>query len=493
MKGYIKSCRAAKPVRKQLNISSFEGVSLNVIESLLPIKYSPLSYNFRFYNGALSTGMGIEQARLPVTYDTQVYHLAPRMTSKILGLWLYRRYDKVNGCRDDRIIIKGEDGKFYETKFFSQDTCNELHGVTTSGKVNTANYRLDGEDVLLISSEYGGLWIYDGVNAPYKVENSPEITSMCIHYERLFATTGGEKNQIWFSDDFNPTNWNISMTEGGFIELQDEGGRANKVISFLDHIYIFRDYGINRLTAYGDQSDFCLTKLFVTSGRIYPDTVAAGGDRVFFLAEDGIYAFDGVSAKRILDNISPLIENREYATACFYDGKYYLALRGNYKDNLKICSEKETLWRNNTVLEFDINTLALNILRGADINCFLPISINNSSILLLSMRKTKSCDIGMLNYSGKFFDSSLPKYWRTGLLDLGHKGGKVLREIYINSLYDITAGIITDEGYSEYTLQGSPKVQKIRVNEKSDKFSFYLKSGLDKAEIVHPALTVDYL
>ena len=107
--------------------------------------------------------------------------------------------------------------------------------------------------------------VWDGVSDPYEVLDAPKISSMALHYERLFATVDGEKNSVWFSDDLDPTNWSMSLDEAGFIELIDERGALLKVVSFLDYIYIFREYGISRLTAYGDQTSFSVSNLFVSS------------------------------------------------------------------------------------------------------------------------------------------------------------------------------------------------------------------------------------
>ena len=71
---------------------------------------------------------------------------------------------------------------------------------------------------------------------------SDSDTSMDIHYERLFVTTTNEKSKVLFSDDLDPTLWSIDLSEAGFIEMVDERGALNRVISFNDYLYIFRDY-----------------------------------------------------------------------------------------------------------------------------------------------------------------------------------------------------------------------------------------------------------
>lgn len=52
----------------------------------------------------------------------------------------------------------------------------------------------------------------------------------------------------------------MSPDEAGFINFSDECGDVIKVVSFSNYLYVFREYGIFRLTAYGDQNDFCLKR-----------------------------------------------------------------------------------------------------------------------------------------------------------------------------------------------------------------------------------------
>lgn len=85
----------------------------------------------------------------------------------------------------------------------------------------------------------------------YVVEGAPKVVSMCLHYERLFAIVEGERVQLRFSDDLNPTNWTTSATEGGYIELLDERGPMNKVLSFGDYLYVFAtlEFRVSQLLA----------------------------------------------------------------------------------------------------------------------------------------------------------------------------------------------------------------------------------------------------
>ena len=93
-----------------------------------------------------------------------------------------------------------------------------------------------------MSSLADGVYLVDPAATNIKVNNAPKITSMCVHYERIFATVQDNQNALWFCKEFDPTKWEIDGTGAGFIEMVDERGYLTKVISFLDYVYIFREY-----------------------------------------------------------------------------------------------------------------------------------------------------------------------------------------------------------------------------------------------------------
>jgi hypothetical protein len=74
-----------------------------------------------------------------------------------------------------------------------------------------------------------------------------------------------------------------------------------------DYFYGFRERGIVKIAAKSSALDFEVKEIAVAGGRIFEGSVAACGDKIFFLAEEGLFVFDGKSAKRILENmrISP--------------------------------------------------------------------------------------------------------------------------------------------------------------------------------------------
>lgn len=130
--------------------------------------------------------------------------------------------------------------------------------------------------------------IYDGT-AVTGVEDAPPVTSMCAHGERLFLTDA-DGDAVWFSDDFDPANWNVSLSEAGFIDFGGAGGRVLKAVSFGGYVYVFKSYGISKVYAYGEQNSFSASEIFVSSGKIRGDSITVCGNCILFSRPTGCTA-----------------------------------------------------------------------------------------------------------------------------------------------------------------------------------------------------------
>ena len=236
-------------------------------ESAVNAAYASKYKNFRIREGVLTDGWGIEECTLLGGAADVKY------------AWLYKKTE--DGGETVTPMYCDGSGRVHAVKGGKDEI---LDGITARGTVSAADYRLYGTDVSLICSSVDGMAVYDGETARM-VESSPKITSMALHYERLFVTSADAVTSVRFSDDLDPTNWSQSLDSGGFVELADGYGKSNKVVAFLNYVYIFRDYGISRMIAYADQSEFSVSNLYVSAGRIYPSSVAVCGDKVIFLSD----------------------------------------------------------------------------------------------------------------------------------------------------------------------------------------------------------------
>lgn len=474
--------RVSGYVRKNINIKFFDSVNTELQQNILPLKYSPLSYNFTCENGALRCKLGIRAAKTASASFPGAVHDLPVLggDQTFKSIHVYRKYDFTNNKRDDKIIVLSSDNNYYETKIFEIDTFHRVNNLQSAGKDCSVCYRHNGADVFILSSENGFLCIYDGTTVK-TVTNAPKMTSMCVHAERIFATVSGEQNRVWFSDDFNPENWTVAGTAAGYIDFDDEGGNVIKVVRFLNHVYVFRDFGVERLTAYGSQQDFTVSKLYVSSARIYPETIVSLGDRIVFLTDDGLHVCDGYNIKAVAPSLKPFLSRgvKDYIIACGLNGKYYLAADLSYEDNINpVMDEADMAHQNDSVVIYDVKQDSFCILRGVDVLTMCAVKIaGESSVLIAFNLPDNNKRLGQFDTEGLYFETYMPKYWTTGFTDLGYPSKiKTVREVSLVSSCDCTLGVDMDGVAQEYAVKGGSAPTRIVINRSGQRMRLYIKT-----------------
>lgn len=469
---------------KTVNYSSFmSGVNTLYDDTVLPLGYTRLSYNFDYSDGALKDGLGVSIPSVKISGKFPSYRksLEIPVDLSIRGVWLFERWDEEVGVLNPFIVIYCNNNKFYYNDFHSEAlSWIEMEGLSSYDKPVVTSYNLDGIDTLLIFSKSDGMYTWSYEKGAKKIENAPCINSMCVHYERLFVTSTKNERRVWFSDDLNPTNFNPMLDEGGFIDLVDEFGRANKVVSFEGYVYVFRDYNIARITAYAEQENFSVNQLYIGSGKIFNNTVAMCGNRIIYLATDGLYSFNGSSSTRINLGINNIFdENNEYAVAGCSNGSYYLACRIKFdddKDNATL-GEKD----NNALIRLDINRGKVTILRGVDIRDISVINDALSSFALVVIKDDVHYKLGMIDNSGKVFDKITEKVWITPDSDFNYPDRqKLVKEVYLETKSDCIVRVKVDNKVKDFKVKGKEGISIIKPRMKGTKVSVsFLSNSID--------------
>jgi hypothetical protein len=487
-----------KPKHKlKLKFSSFSGgINTETDENILPQKYAKMTYNFEAKSGALKKGAGFEPVRLPASRENTALSREPIWTAgrRILKCWYYKRYDADLSRADDKLIIFDQDHRLYYIDIYGGGAeFTQIEDIEFEGIPAAINYRLNDEDVIIFSSPEDSMVVWNGVNLPYIVHSAPNIGSMCVHYERLFATIDGEKSSLWFSADLDPTNWDVALDAAGFIEMIDERGQLIKVVSFMDYIYVFRNNGIARVSAYGEQTQFTVSQLYVGTSKIYPESVIICGDRIIFLAEDGLYVFDGLNTYKILENIKSMFYGCDNgrAVGAYINGKYYLACRLNYGDAPYLCENGEYV--NNTLLQYDLATRSFSLSRGADIAYMTTVHNETFSRLILCFRDAAYDNrLGYLSDCGKYFETGLKKIWLTPNSDFGYPDKKkVVKNLYILSKEDITLNVNCDGRTTAFFINGGQNITEQKINLSGNVIGLEFISETENPYISSPTFTID--
>ena len=458
----------------------FKGLVNTTDEGVLDMAYTDMAYNFAFENGVLTGGIGIDQAEGYYTEPSVTRHAYPEMAAgkKIKDVFLYRKVSST-GVHDDRLVAQLTDGKFYYTSVFQTDTWHLLEGLTTMADVSAVNYNFKGRDMLLFTSGKNLLLIIDDTT-PYALTDTPKFTSLAVHNERIYASVNGTNNQVWFSDDFDPTNWNVSADEGGYINFSDECGEVLKVVSFLNYLYIFREYGIFRLTAYGDQNEFLLKKVFTDTGRIVKNSIEVCGDKIIFYAEDGLFAFDGYEVTRIAKEMMPT-NRRSRMSGAYLDGYYYLA-----------CCIWEDSAVNNAVVRYSLLDKSISVLYGYGVKRLKSIRVHNGSQVLCIFENGENIGkLGMVSKSGKVMGAATQKRYISPYSTLSSSSLKTVRSVSLVTSTPLTLTVKLDGKRYEYRVRGSEYMQTIPVEKCGCRVGFELVCESADAYVTPLGVSVD--
>lgn len=366
---------------RNVSVTSFDGGMNGAVgESLLPIRYASEMFNMDAKNGELLPGMGVA--------DVGGQSLNTRLAEVVSPIWMFQ-FARLNGSgfrEDYLLVLDGETNLIAVDLSGNQKPNKTLKAQTGLSRYNAVNYNLSGTDVVILSASGQPMLVWDGVNDIEEVADAPNITSMVVHYERLFITSSGQdRNTVWFSDNLNPTNFTLSLDEAGYIQMADDRGACLKAISFLDYVYVFREYGIARISGYGDQTQFLVSQVCTLGSKIEKDTITICGNVVLFLAEDGIYSFNGLTVKKILPKLAKYIivkDNTASNAAAFVNDKWYLACSMKLSTTL---GHRDQVRR--VLLEYDLQTGNVSISDELNATCLCALKENGGSSLLLNPMK----------------------------------------------------------------------------------------------------------
>lgn len=476
------------------SLSDFSrGVNKEIEENLLNINYAQSAYNVKTDDKSLKNCYGISNFSMPNSiFDKENIFKVPQGV-KPLGVWTCKVMNS-EGKIDDLMILYGDNKKLYFSFLYGPTDQFFDTGVELNAKPSILHYVYNGLDSIVMTSPSDPLYVWN-TSTPQPSDKGLHLTSITSHYERIFATSSDEKRRVRFSQDFDILNWGETSQEGGFIELVDERGDLKKAISFNDYVYLIREFGISRLSAYGDQSDFSITHLHSSNSKIYDNTAVLCGDRIIYLSQEGLKYIYGSATYDYDFKINSMVdkENISHSTACYFNGKYYLATRLNFDDNSKIGCENEENYKNNALIEYDLKTQKLNIMRGIDISHLCPVAYENKNKLVLCFNGEKGGQLGQLDEYGAIFEEKIEKKWQTPMSDLGLYKVKVVKLIKLLTKHNLKLKVFSENESQIVQVNASPKMQEIPINVVGFRIGVEISTTENLLNISNPIIKLDSL
>lgn len=193
----------------------------------------------------------------------------------------------------------------------------------------------------IATCDIGALRWYNG---RFIIAGGPTLQAVaCFCAGRVFSVS--QDFQLTYSAPFEPTNWEASADNGGRITLRHDVGKIVGLAELKHRLCVLYEYGISVLDLGGSSREFVRRDMEYNGGRALKGTLCVAnvqGERAFFLAEDGIYAFDGGKVEKICKNI-PVRAMGEYSCQSgVKNGKYYVTFVGENGAWKTVCVDLES-------------------------------------------------------------------------------------------------------------------------------------------------------
>lgn len=491
---FYKNLKKHKPLQeKNLIFSIFQdGIVTKKDDSIAKPAGCKNFYNLSYNDGSLKTGLGFRDLQVPAnTTDLENCHTFKLDSlDEIDGIWTQRTFN--SNKNEYSYVLLLIDSTF---QIFAAQLIDNLKGYVVkksrlldSFPTFQCNYRIDNEDCDVFFSNEKMVLFTSKSEGSY--DNVPAMISCVVHYDKFFGVTNKNRNTLIYTSNLNLKEW--QEEENSTIEFLDNRGMFTKLVAFNDYVYLFREYGITKISLYNSKDDFSFTHLYTSSSKIFENSVCVCGDLVFFLTRDGLYTFNGNSVNKVerdFEKIFEKMDNANCSAACL-DGKFYLATKCHFDDEKVGCEKGEFV--NNVLFEIDINDFSLNILRGVDIKKILAVDNPYMSKLCACFNGENKQRLGELTNDGSIFGIANAKNWTSFKTDLGFQGKrKKIKEIVLTSRFDVQFEIESDDETKIFEFSGSEKEQRMPVTIEGKVFQFSFKTNDKKCDIKKPKIVFD--
>lgn len=455
-----------------------------------------MCYNLKTKTGNLIVGNGFQKLVLPknqtTTLQTRIMKYEEGFKAK--KMWRYSYYSEYNLRQEYMLVVLTVDLKLYFINLFSTYNYPVKTRNTPFNKEPTAiTYRIGKKEYIAFASPKDNLYVWYCDDNPYEVTTAPKFLSLCYHNNRIFAIDSESNHLVRYSSTRNPLDWtidaNLTVTGGGVIEINDYKGGLQNLVSFLDNVFVFRDFGVSKISTYAGNTYFSATNIFNSGCKVYGNTACVCGKYVYFLCEDGLYKLTGYSVQKIPVKFTDMFSsiNQKNINTCFFENKLYIACNLNFGDDKKIGTENGSTITNNALIEFDTDTDEYNITRGVDISCMVAIKDLNLSKLIICMNGDYGTQMWQLSNDGKLETTILDKKWQSGKVHFNlFDKEKILKEINLIATKDCHIIVTSENGMRDVLVKGQEEMQRVRINLKGKNFNFSFESNFEDIFISSP-------
>ena len=467
--------------KKVVEISEFNNFSKETTNKIVTKKF----YNY-FPTKTLNNSKGIEVALFQknVTNKTEKeLKISDTTMTKVESLSYFKQYQSKEKFTTHRLVVYGDDKKVYFNQLID-DTWDLfwLYNLTFETEPIVLTYKRDDIDTAILAGDNKMVVWVTGFS-PYTIENVPVITSMCMNEGVLFCTVSDPAFKIWYATDLDLENVGNISNYSGYIMLEDNLGYARKVVVFNEEVFVFRDYGISKISYI--RNNATVSQVYQSNTLIYTNTVSVCGNTILFMTKDGLYSFNGVKVtKAKVELINALSVDNAGSFASSLGEKYYLSLNIDFADDNKILCEGECI--NNSLLIVDTCDFSYEIIRGVDIKSMLPLKTEVFEKMLFTFNSGPINKIGQMSSFSKIMEENLPKFWASEQL-LDDINTKLFTKLSVDADMDVKFTLLCDGKRFEFTTY-KEGVNEFMFKVCCKKINLEISSSMESANVKKVAL-----
>ncbi len=250
------------------------------------------SMNCDCRDGVLTTGVGVKYY-----FSTYGRLVSPGRDSPI-QVFITRYWDtKTNQYMEQVGYIDSETGTFRIYK--ETETTGGIQGIQPLAMGTRATTIVTNEmrwGVAFVGKD--GALYYDNWGLFKSLSSSPNVVAAISFQHRLFLA---EKPQrLHYSSVDNSTAFFESLDTSGALQFPWNIGEIVGLQELNNRLYIFFERGIGELECDGLPREFKTKRLTYGGGKICERLIGRCGKYIYFMAEDGLYRFDGRTAEPVL-------------------------------------------------------------------------------------------------------------------------------------------------------------------------------------------------
>ncbi|MFG1413973.1 hypothetical protein V5G24_23000 [Xanthobacter sp. VTT E-85241] len=147
-----------------------------------------------------------------------------------------------------------------------------------------------------LSTEFAAL-----PNAP-KCRTMTVVNNFVLMGNTFDAVDGARPKRIRWDGLDNTEAWEPSpVTQADFQDIEDSSGEVQAVVGYQNHAIVLKSDAIIRASYVGTPGIFNIETAETNQGTVGGNTVVVWGSRIFYLALDGFYLFNGAASVGIGD------------------------------------------------------------------------------------------------------------------------------------------------------------------------------------------------